>query len=238
MNKDEVKDMLMLAKQAVKVNPKEAGASIYRIIMGFVPGGHVPTEMLEYHSRLRQERINKFAEYLEEGFEKVTGTIFDESNTTTDTFLDSFEAIVKKVMTTGSEEKLRRYGNVLLKQMYEPDDSELFMKFVDLIDEVSDTQVLLLSKLSSKMSMTDLLSSLMDQNKFADNMQKILDSKVPISVNGKEYEITRSELQFYLLELKAKGLITISGEGADETFDMTIIGKKFLNFIQEYGGND
>ncbi|MCW3084242.1 MAG: hypothetical protein JWP12_1608 [Bacteroidetes bacterium] len=228
---------------------------LYNSIIGFIPGGHISVELAQYRGRIQQERLNKFSVFLKEGFEKTTGKQFDPENLKTEDFTDSFETIIRKVVQTKSEEKLKRYRNVLLRQMLERGEHEMFSKFVALIDEVSDIEILILSAImtfSKPDNFIEIIRQL--ENPLGDTDYHA----IPRSVKQEDIVIpnsitfSRDELKFYILDLKSKGLvdsvyplrqITYGPQRQntpfkDENFSLSIIGKRFVKFIDEYGKDE
>jgi hypothetical protein len=224
---------------------------LYHSILGFIPGGHISQELAEYKGRIQQERLNRFTELLKEQFEKITNKQLDPENLKSEDFVDTFEIIIRKVVQTKSQEKIRRYSNILLKQMFQKNEAELFSKYVSIVDETTDTQILILmtlQRIDLPLSEYNIIEELAKQsctiNKAGDIMAIILDKKdIPISKNA---VVSRSELTFHLFDLRKQGLIEVPtsdvihddiiNENQNiEEYRLSLIGQSFLNFISEYG---
>lgn len=216
-------------------------------VLGFLPGGHIVTEIVEYRAKVQQERLNKFSDFLKKGFETCTDKSFDPETLKTEEFLDAFEAIIRKVASTSSEQKLKRYRNVLLRTMYEKNDSELFFKYLALIDEISETQILILSTLGhggGGIEESEMMRQLSNPDDFADYAKNLLQLSLFTLANGQKIKTT--EIDFFIHDLESKGIIenknrgiikqTFTGETpVPKKFSLTEIGSDFLEFIKEYG---
>jgi hypothetical protein len=233
---EESKELHLTIKQLESIK------SLYNIVIGFVPGKHVINEIIEYRSNIQKERLRRFSELLRQGFEETTGKSFDLENLKTEEFIDAFELVIRKVAQTKSKEKVLRYRNVLLKAIYEKDESEMFLKYFALIDEISETQMLILSTFSigfnSGVTETNIMQNLINPEKIHDYLINRLNIKDITLASGQK--LNDKELKFYLFDLKSKGLIELSIEKDDESqyerekYYLTIIGRGFLDFVREY----
>lgn len=236
--------------QLITNEQKETATSLFiKSILGFIPGGHIIDELADFRANVQQDRLNKFSEYLKNGFEDITGKIFEPENLKSIQFIDAFESIMKKVVSTSSEEKLKRYRNVLLRVMYEKTESEMFFKYLGLIDEISETQILILSALSinGQLNESDIMRYLSNPEKRHDYLLNLLEKNEFTLFTGQT--ISTSEVTFFIHELKSKGIISIVQEPPrqiqhgtvpsepKEIYKLSPIGKGFINFIEVYGSN-
>lgn len=221
---------------------------IYKSIIGFIPGNHIINEVLEFRTKVQQSRLNKFSDYLKSGFENITGKSLDPENLKSECFIDVFETILKKVATTSNEEKIKRYRNVLLRTMYEKDNSEISFKYIDLIESLTDSQILILSGLYTHETFTNITIQyyIGNPNLYNSTEQMFIpeaDDTSFMTANG--YKFLFSELEFFLIDLSSKGLITKIKHPAtksmlnvpfdNERYNITLIGKGFVEFIKDYG---
>ncbi len=230
-----------------KENKEQALQSVYKSIIGFIPGNHILNELLDYRANVQQNRLNKFSEFLKNSFEDVTGKSFDPEHLKSEHFIDVFETIVRKVASTGNEEKLKRYRNVLLRTMFEKNDSEIFFKYVDMIDSVSETQVLILSAMSSQKTFSNdaVIMYLNSPTKFLKEelFTPEIDEAGIFMFNGQK--LLFSELALFLDDLERKGLMYVNKNPASRSmitglykavnYNISPIGKGFIEFIDEYG---
>lgn len=223
---------------------------LYKGILGFVPGNHILDEILEFRGNVQRERLSKFSEFLKNGFEDCTGKSFEPENLKSENFIDAFEVIIRKVASTSSVEKLKRYRNVLLRIMFEKNESEIFFKYVNLIEEVSETQILILSGLSINDSFTEntIQMFLVNPEMFNDKKNSSFPDIFYVEGGFEMFNgqvILNSELTFFIYDLKSKGIINVTRnplsksfnnfrEG-DERYELSPIGKGFIDFIAEYG---
>lgn len=233
-----------------KEEKSQAISLIYKGILGFVPGGHILDEMLEFRANVQRERLSKFSEFLKNGFEDYSGKSFEPENLKSENFIDAFEVIIRKVASTSSEEKLKRYRNVLLRIMFEKNESEIFFKYVNLIDEVSETQILILSGLYTNEYFTEntIKMFFVNPEMYNDKTNSLLPDIFEVEAGFKIFNgqtMLDSELSFFIHDLKAKGIINVTHNPlsksytnlkyGDERYELSQIGKGFIEFISEYG---
>lgn len=233
-----------------KEEKSQAISLLYKGILGFVPGGHILDEMLEYRANVQRDRLSKFSEFLKNGFEDCTGKSFEPENLKSENFIDAFEVIIRKVASTSSEEKLKRYRNVLLRIMFEKNESEIFFKYVNLIEEVSETQVLILSGLhtNERFNEDTIKLFLINPEMYNDETNTTLPESDNIQRGFKMFNgqvILDSELDLFIHDLKSRGIINIiknpvskayvNSDYVKEWYEIMPIGKGFIEFITEYG---
>src|SRR6266496_480635 len=125
-----------------KIDSQEAIISAIKSVFGVVPyAGQLLSEVaFDYRSRIKQNRLNNFTQLLVEFF-KDTRNIKLE-NIKTEEFSDLFESVLKRVVQTKSEEKHRRFKNILVNQIQNPsqniDNSEIYL---DLISSLSEIEI-------------------------------------------------------------------------------------------------
>ncbi len=217
-----------------KEDKEQAGSLVFKSVLGFLPGGHIIDELSEFRTNVHKERLNKFCEFLKEGFEEITEKSLDPENLKTEHFIDVFEIVIKRVISTSSNEKLKRLRNVLLKEMFEMNGSEIFLRNVNFIDSISETQVLILrciSRFNTKLSEIDIAKQLDKSDRTRNTLENIQ--------IGDFLFISRSELKFFINDLKNKGLLDWELQSAsgspNEFFKINSIGSDFLWFIREQG---
>lgn len=216
--------------------------SIYKSFTGFIPGGHISNELLEHKNRLNQERLNHFTKLVKEAFENFSDKNIDFDNFSKDDFVDSIDLIIKKILNTRSETKINYFKNILLRNTFEKNNYELFERYVHLLDEISETQLMIISVLNfhykDKLDEVGIIKVLIGKNREANNIIDVSLQKYVLS-NG--HTMTNDEFLFYILDLKSKGLIdqVPSDLASDSTnnpvyYIRTVIGEGFINFISDY----
>jgi len=128
-----------------KTETKEILNSFAKSTFSLIPyAGTALTELVfEYNGRLKQNRLNKFVEILAEGFTNNSEINLD--NIKTENFNDLFEAVIKRVFTTKSELKLKRFRDILIKELINPtNESEVKDIYLDLITNLSEEELYIL----------------------------------------------------------------------------------------------
>lgn len=123
---------------------KEILTSIAKSLFSTIPyAGTALTELVfDYNGRLKQNRLNKFIEILAESF--TTNSNINLDNIKTEHFNDLFEAVIKRAVTTKSESKLRRFRDILINELINPSESETVDIYLDLINNLSENEILVL----------------------------------------------------------------------------------------------
>ena len=129
------------------INKKELLISSIKSIFGTIPvAGTALTEVFfEYSSSVKQKRLNKFVELLSDYFTKSSDV--SVKNIKTEDFSDLFEAVLKRVVTTKSFQKLTRFRDILVKEMGNlTEETELIDLYLDLITTLSEEELIILEK--------------------------------------------------------------------------------------------
>lgn len=133
-------------KLSKKVILREVGISATKGAIGAIPFvGTVLNEVIfESRGRIKQERVNKFIEMLQD----FMGTVSEESinfqHLKSDEFSDIFESILKRIAYTRSEEKMKRFRKVLVSEMQNPSDTDFTETFLDIISRLEEVQIKIL----------------------------------------------------------------------------------------------
>jgi hypothetical protein len=120
---------------------KETGISAVRSIFGAVPfaGGALNEIFFDFRSRVKQNRINSFAEMLTDFF--MENSEIDTESLKTEEFSDIFESVVRRVMLTKSKEKHVRYRDILIQHVFEPhksvENAETYLDMIATLDEMA-----------------------------------------------------------------------------------------------------
>ena len=88
--------------------------------------------MLDYRSKIKQNRLNQFIELLENYFSNHQGITLENFQTVE--FGDLFESVLRRVVQTRSIDKLNIYKNILINKLSYPeldiDHSEIFLDLI------------------------------------------------------------------------------------------------------------
>lgn len=127
------------------MNTKEVGNSILKTLFASVPyAGQLFSEIfIEYRSRIKQNRLNSFSELLEVHFSG--GTQIDFSKLNKVEFSDLFESVIQRVVRTDSQEKHKRFRDILTNYIEGSAQSINHAEtFLDLITSLDEPSILIL----------------------------------------------------------------------------------------------
>ena len=119
---------------------KQIDSAVIRSFFGALPfvGQALNETFFDVRWRLKQDRFNKFTEMFAEYF--IGKPEFDLEAFKTEDFGDLFEAIMMRVVQTKSENKHKRYRDVLIKQfentLPNADNSGRYLELISVLDEV------------------------------------------------------------------------------------------------------
>lgn len=107
--------------------------------------GPALSELFDFRSKVKQNRLNQFTELLENFFSNHVGIGLE--NFQTEEFGDLFESVLRRVVQTKSKEKHRRFRDVLINHIVEPsqnfEDSEIYL---ELISSLSESEIKILDE--------------------------------------------------------------------------------------------
>ncbi len=234
---------------------KEVGFSIIKLIASKVPGLDLGIGFFEYRNAVKQNRINKFIELLQEYLETsgLNKTIdFDLINE--EEFTDLFEAVLVRVSRTRSVEKLDRFKLIIAKKLVETLPIDYVDTFLDLVSELKEKQIEILQahyQIYKTLKGENLLAfnnsiriQLNAENEKRTNTEPhnygILKNRLKEFMKfrtGVTYNITDGEYRFLIQDLAAKSLLVDFGIGGIGTspydlMEITEYGKYFLEFIE------
>jgi hypothetical protein len=231
-----------------------------RMVLGFMPGGHVINEFIDFRSRLFQERILKFSELMKKELEEIYDGEIDINNFSTEEFVDVFEAVIRRVQNTSSEVKLERYKNILFKQIVEPTTEPMILKYVSLLEQINEVQLVILSRMQrhKHFSKVDFIHLLIENNTelpYGEFYYRLDRNNLKINIGTHSVITNKAELDFYVSELVSLGVLntktkekismmpnlhTLGGNDKIEQRQteiehcITPIGIRFINFIKDY----
>ena len=124
---------------------KEIGNSFLKSIFAAVPYAGQPLNELffEYRGRIKQNRLNDFTELIAAHFSNDKVLDFKSLNEVE--FSDLFESVISRVVRTGSEEKHKRFRDILINYIEDItlpiDHAETFL---DLVSSLNESAILIL----------------------------------------------------------------------------------------------
>lgn len=218
--------------------------SVIKTVFSFIPAGPIFDSFWNYRANLKQKRVIDFSESVKNALEEIGGNELHSSNFETEDFVDIMEAVYMKVMNTQSLYKLERFRNILVNQIIEPAlETPMFMKYIQLLDQLDDAQIVLLDSFryweGQKINSIAVAYFGIEHNKYSgDHVMETLSQNL-------SRKITLAEAEYYMNELVSLGLIVnvsvsmpvVGKNSPHNNFQISIIGKSFLKFI-ELNGSD
>lgn len=133
-------------KLSKKVILREVGISATKGAIGAIPfvGTALNEAIFESRGRIKQERVNKFIEMLQDFMRTVSEESINFQHLKSDEFSDIFESILKRIAYTRSEEKMKRFRKVLISEMQNPSDTDFTETFLDIISRLEEVQIKIL----------------------------------------------------------------------------------------------
>lgn len=232
-------------KERVGEVAQSAVESFQRMALGFIPGGHVLEEFLNFRSNLKQKRILDFSERLRVALQEIAGVNNIERAFTTEEFVDVFDLVIKRVQNTNSEFKLERFKNILIKQIVEPIDLFTTLRYAEMLNDMEDIHIKILDELKTYSGIPFIsdFAHLLTANYEVKHLHT--NATVDIEIAGNTMQLEKSEIDFYGNQLVSLGLILKRTEAksskatmrkrisTSEYYIISATGERFLEFIKE-----
>jgi len=200
--------------------------------------GPALTEIFDFRGKLKQKRLNQFTELLENYFSNHTGINLESFQTTE--FSDLFESVLKRVVLTNSDEKMRMFKDVLINQLQNPkqsiNESEIYLS---LITELTEIEIKILfeyrqfiksfqpeiKELNQLEHRQNILEGIADKSPEGYNSE-LLDIQTQVGQKQKKlnelqniykhdhFGIDKDQFLFYKQRLFSKGLLVDNGIGS------------------------
>ena len=185
-----------------KLSKKEIISSTAKSLFGAVPfGGALLDELFfEYNGRIKQKRLNNFVEILAENFTEESKINID--NIKTEDFNDLFESVLRRVVQTKSELKLKRFKDILIKELNSPtEQTELVELYLDLISSLSEEELSILYH--HRFFDNEYEDEIDKLNKLRDKLNSIKEKqkRETIVINGSKYADEKSETENGISEI-------------------------------------
>lgn len=210
---------------------------LQRLALGFMPGGHVVDEFLNFRSNLKRDRILSFSNSLNEFLKDFKHDELGSENFTTEEFIDIFDSVISKVQITSSNIKLEYFRNIILSQITDSSANEILSnKVIQTVDNLNDIQLILLMivwEQKTPSTIYDIHMKFQMKNVYI----KLNENDNPPDDIKIENTLESSIFLYFLDELTHMGLIKeyeIGGEERVPTIEMRdayqnyIMGKKIL----------
>ena len=222
---------------------KESGKSVAKVCFSAIPivGPALDEMAFEGRSRMYQNRLNRFIELLKEYMSSVQEKDIDFRYLKSDEFGDIFESIIRKVLLTGSEEKINRFKMILVQDMKNTYHSDFKETYLDIASKINEDQIIILNEYrkfrEGGSSEEDEIPkrNVIDGGTIGDSEP----AKISFHRLPEHYNLEQSKYIFYIQDLISKSLIFDDGIGRVGTrpfdiLDITDFGCEFLNYIEGY----
>lgn len=213
------------------LNKKEVIESFIRVTFSAIPyAGQALTEVFfDYSGRIKQNRLNRFIELLSEYF--LNNPNINIDNIKTEDFSDLFDSVLRRVVATKSEYKLRRFRDILINQIEEPlseiDDYQLYLDLIVSLSE-NDIKVLYNHRFFDRQ-----YEKMYQEQSVADPSEEFKRYR-----SAKYYGISEEDFMYSKQNLSAKALLIDRGVGAIgvkafEVMNITEFGQRFIHFLMK-----
>lgn len=127
----------------MSVEEKEMGEAMIKNMFAQIPivGWALNETIFDRRSRVKQKRLNVFTNLMIESMNKRLGYEIDLENIKSDQFGDLFESVLKRVMETSNEDKLKRFRDILVGQIVSPNKEEFTETFLDITGRLKEIQI-------------------------------------------------------------------------------------------------
>ncbi len=125
----------------------EIFVSTLKGLIGAIPtiGTALNEAIFEHRARVKQNRVNKFVEDLAAYMKGRSIEDHSFEQISSDQFGDIFEAIIKEVAETSSDEKKKRFKLILANQLLNPIKTDFVEVYIDVIAKLNDMQIKILA---------------------------------------------------------------------------------------------
>ena len=212
--------------------------TVRQTVFSFIPAGPILESFWSYRNNLKQKRVLDFSKSVKTALEEIGEKEIHASNFQTEDFVDLIELVYSKVMNTRSAYKLERFKNILVNKIVEPNKEALFKKYVNLLDQLEDVQILILSDFRHWKGnpIRSVIIAYEGEIGAAHQDDTIIESVTKRA--GRD--VDKAEVEYYTNELVNLGLVrnnakVITAMGASSpqnNFQISPIGSSFLEFIE------
>jgi hypothetical protein len=221
---------------------KETGKSVLKGCFGLIPyvGAALDEVAFEYRGRVYQNRLNRFIEALADYMGSARGEDIDYSRLKSEEFGDIFESIVRRVLLTGSEEKIQRFKKILVQEMMKNTKPSDFKEtYLDIVSRINENQIRILNEYRKAQESVQDESigerGVIDGGGVVRTLPKLSPHR-----HAEYYDLSKSEYLFYVQDLVSKSLLVDDGMGRSggydpyEVLEITPFGVEFLRYIEGY----
>ena len=193
---------------------KKSTEVVVRGLVGAIPyvGTILNEAIFEGRARLKQERLEKFVEYLAENLQTLETDKIDAAYIQSAEFVDFLEDVLIRAAKVRAEEKRSKLAAVLAGRLQHAESTPFDDRFLDLLVYLSDTQVRILAE--------HLRAAEKRENSDSEEDAKHRQPSY--------YNVTESEYPLLIQDLMSRGLFVFAG-GLGE---VTELGRAFIYFLE------
>ena len=193
---------------------KKSTEVVVRGLVGATPyvGTLLNEAIFEGRARLKQERLEKFVEYLAENLQNLESDKIDVAYIQSAEFVDFLEDVLIRAAKVRAEEKRKKLAAVLAGRLQHAESTPFDDRFLDLLVYLSDTQVRILAE--------HLREAEKRENSDSEEGAKHRQPSY--------YNVPESEYPLLIQDLMSRGLFVFAG-GLGE---VTELGRAFIYFLE------
>lgn len=192
-------------------NEKALSQAMLKHMFGQIPivGWGINEYLFDRRSRIKQERVNRFCEVLQNAMSNILEEEIDFDYMKSDEFGDIFESVINKVLQTSSEEKIKRFRDILVGTLTGTRDIEFAETYLDIVSKISETQVEILetyarkgNELNNNSSQTNEVNDKLNEVKT--KLNSIRSSKKTLGIDNSSWSEDELQRQSEQLQEKLK----------------------------------
>jgi hypothetical protein len=210
-----------------EARPSEYVVTIARSAFSVIPwiGGVLNEIIFDHRSRVKQRRFEEFVIGLADDVQRIGEGAVDQEFLLSEEFGDLLEATLRRVVSSGRQEKRDRLRRVLVRQLQAPLPSDYQELFLDLVSEVSEKEIEIL----------DAFREAALRPRREDEPEQT--PKMGLFREPEHYGLEPGNYRFMLQHLIARGLLYDDSIGrwsvtALKLVEITDLGSAFLDFIE------
>ena len=192
---------------------KKSTEVVIRGLVGAIPyvGTLLNEAIFEGRARLKQERLEKFVEYLADSLQTVEFDKIDVAYVHSAEFVDFLEDVLVRAAKVRAEEKRKKLAAVLAGRLQHAEGTPFDDRFLDLLIALSDIQVRILAE--------HLRAAEKRENTGEDAKHR----------QPSYYNVSESEYPLLIQDLMSKGLFVFAGGFGK----VTELGQAFIRFLED-----
>ena len=197
---------------STKTYAMKSTESVVRSLLGAIPsiGTALNEAIFDLRARLKQERLEKFVEYLADSLQTLEHDKIDVAYIQSAEFIDFLEDVLIRAAKVRAEEKRKKLAAVLAGRLQHAKGTPFDDRFLDLLVSLSDTQVCILAEHLRAAEERE------DSEEDAEHRQPSY------------YNVSESEYPLLIQDLMSKGLFVFA-EGFGK---VTELGQAFIRFLE------